>query len=426
MSLTGKKLLLLGGAGPHCKVVESAKEMGIYTAVADYLTDSPAKQIADEEILANIFDVDLLTEYGKKKQIDGVLGFCLDPTQRPAREIAERLGLPVFGTKEQVLALTDKKVFKQVCVETGVDIIPEYTEEDILNDQIEYPVLVKPTDSRGSRGSAVCYSKDELLAALPNARKESSDNGVIIEKYMGGHQDLTISYVVKNGEPTLVSIGDRYSGRREDNLERQLSCTFQPSRYAKMYMEKVNDRVVHMIKSLGIKNAPVFFQGFVDGDTVRMYDPGIRFPGNEYERIYKKAVGIDLMKSIISYVVGDEINDYDGALQGSYDLNGKCAIQYMINVRQGKITVFEGLEEIAKHSNVIDVQQRHFVGSVIEETGDIRHRAGEISMLVDRDPKRIREMIQYVQSQLKILDEYGNNMIISPINVNMIESNYVK
>lgn len=43
MNYEGKKLLILGGAGPHVKVVESAHEMGIQTIVADYLPDSPAR-----------------------------------------------------------------------------------------------------------------------------------------------------------------------------------------------------------------------------------------------------------------------------------------------------------------------------------------------------------------------------------------------
>lgn len=424
MDFSGKKLLILAGAGPHSKVVESAKEMGIYTVVADYLPDSPAKIISDESLMTNIFDVESLVQFGKKNQIDGVLGFCIDPTQRPAQQIAERLGLPMFGTKSQVLALTDKKVFKQLCRETGVDIIPEYLEEDITNDNVEYPVLVKPVDSRGSRGAMVCDSKAELLDAIPLAKRESSDGNVIIEKYMGDNQDLTISYIVKNGIPTLVSIGDRYPGRREDNLDRQLSCTVQPSRYAKMYMENVNSQVVAMIKHLGINNGPVFMQGFVDGDTVRMYDPGIRFPGNEYERIYKKATGMDLMKSIISYTIGGEIDDYNGSIEGSYDINGKCAIQYMINVGPGEIAVFDGLEEISKHPNVVDVQQRHFVGDVIENTGDVKHRAGEISILVDREPKKMKEMILFVQSRLKILDKNGRSLIISPIKSEMIEKTY--
>ena len=60
MNYEGKKLLILAGAGPHSKVVESAKEMGIYTIVADYLPASkysPAKLIADESITKNRFDV---------------------------------------------------------------------------------------------------------------------------------------------------------------------------------------------------------------------------------------------------------------------------------------------------------------------------------------------------------------------------------
>lgn len=429
MDYKGKKLLILAGAGPHTKVVESAKEMGIYTIVADYLPASkysPAKLVADESLMNNIFDVEELTGYGRENNIDGVLGFCIDPTQRPCQKIAHNLRLPVFGTWDQVIALTDKRVFKKLCRDTGVDTILEYTEEDLENDKIEYPVLVKPVDSRGSRGASVCYDKEQLSVAIPLAMRESGEGGVIIEQYMGSNQDLTISYIVKDGEPTLISIGDRYSGRKEDNLDRQLSCTIQPSRYTAMYLEHVNDRVIHMIKQLGIKNGPVFMQGFVDGNTVRMYDPGIRFPGNEYERIYKKATGLDPMKSIISYVVGGEINDYDGKLSGSYDLNGMVAIQYMINVGVGEIAKFEGLEEIAKIPEVIDIQQRHFVGEIIENTGDIKHRAGEISILVEREPKKMKEVLLFIQRILRIEDCEGNNMIISPINAEMVYDIYTE
>lgn len=427
MDFKDKKILILAGAGPHTKVVESAKEMGIYTIVADYLPASrysPAKLVADESLMNNIFDVDELTLYGRENKIDGVVGFCIDPTQRPCQKIAENLQLQAFGTWDQVVALTDKKVFKQLCKVAGVDTIPEYFENDLESDIIQYPVLVKPIDSRGSRGTTVCHNIDELINALPIAKNESSDGDAIIEKYMANNQDLTISYLVKDGIPTLISLGDRYPGREEDNLERQLSCTIQPSRYVKLYMENVNNRVINMINHLGIKNGPVFMQGFVDGDTVRMYDPGIRLPGNEYERIYKAATGMDLMKSIISYIVGDKIDDYDGKIVGSYDLNGLCAIQYMINVGAGEIAKFDGLDEIEKDLRVIDIQQRHFVGDIIENTGDIKHRAGEISILVERNPKEMSDVIRFIQEKLVIEDKEGNNLIISPIDAKEIEDIY--
>ncbi len=419
-----KKLLILAGAGVHCKVVDAAKEMGIYTIVTDYLKDSPAKLIADESLMYDINDVNALVNFCKENNVDGVLGFCIDPSQKPAQAIAERIGANQFGDRNQVFALTDKVAFKKLCTSAGVDIIPEYNSYEIDYTNIQFPVLVKPIDSRGSRGASVCKNIDELKIALPMAKKESSNGGAIIEKYMDNNQDLTISYIVKDGEPILISVGDRYPGKAEDNLDRQLSCTIQPSIYMDMYVQNVNNRVINMIKKLGIQNGPVFMQGFVDGDTVRMYDPGIRLPGNEYERIFTCATGMNPMKSIISYIVGGEINDYDGGLVGSYNLNGKCAIQYMINVKDGEIAVFEGLDSIQEMPFVIDVQQKHFIGDIIKNTGDIRHRAGEISILVNRNIEEMSAAVELVQSTLHVRDTDGNNMLISEFNKDLISKAY--
>lgn len=415
-----KKLLLLAGAGVHCKVVQAAKELGIYTIVTDNLNfkDAPAKQIADEALDYDIYDIDHIVAYCKTNKVDGVLGFCIDPTQRPAQEICERLNLPSFGTKEQVFALTDKNTFKNLCIKNFVDVIPEYGEEDL--DKIEFPVLVKPVDSRGSRGIEVCNNTDELHKYLPIAKRESSNGKAIIEKYMGNNQELTITYIVKNGEPNLISIGDRYPGKKEDNLNRQNICVIQPSLYSELYFKNVHPNVIRMIKDLGIKNGPVFMQGFVDGETVRMFDPGIRFPGNEYERIFTKATGMNPMKSIIKYAVGGEIDDYKGHLKDSFKLNNKIAIQYMINVGPGTIRKFSGFDQIAKLPQIVDIQQRHFVGDVIENTGDIKHRAGEICLLCERNFIEIKTCIEKIQRELVVEDQDGKNMIISPFDCSML------
>ena len=81
---SGKKLLILAGAGVHNKVVKAAKEMGIYTIVTDYLTDSPAKKIADESWMYSITDVEQIVERCKKEKVDGVLSFCIDLAQKPS------------------------------------------------------------------------------------------------------------------------------------------------------------------------------------------------------------------------------------------------------------------------------------------------------------------------------------------------------
>lgn len=94
----GKKLLILGGAGVHCKVVNAAKELGVYTIVTDYLPlgESPAKQISDEAWQIDIMDIDRITEKCHAEKVDGVLAFCLDPAQIPYQRICERLGVPCY------------------------------------------------------------------------------------------------------------------------------------------------------------------------------------------------------------------------------------------------------------------------------------------------------------------------------------------
>ena len=68
----GKKLLILCGNIVHVKVVEAAKQMGVYTIVTDGLPleEAPAKQIADEALYINVLDVDTLVEYCKKNKIN--------------------------------------------------------------------------------------------------------------------------------------------------------------------------------------------------------------------------------------------------------------------------------------------------------------------------------------------------------------------
>lgn len=96
----------------------------------------------------------------------------------------------------------------------------------------------------------------------------------------------------------------------------------------------------------------------------------------------------------------------------------------MVNVKSGTIAEFTGLEEISRHENVIDVKQKHFVGDVIENTGDARHRAGEISILVERNPQKMAQMIRFVEKHLSVVSADGENMLISQFSADSVLNYY--
>lgn len=413
-SFQGKKLLLLAGAGVHLKVVRAAKEMGIYTIVTDYLKieDSPAKQIADEAWGLNITDVDAIVQRCKEEKVDGVLNFCIDPAQKPYQQICEKLGLPCIGTKETFDILTDKRKFKDYCIAHNVDVIPDYSLEDIENDKVEYPIFIKPTNSRGSRGQSVAHNKQEALKAIEFAKSESRDNGFLCEKLLVGHQDIATAFFVVAGEPYLVKFGDRHLGLKVDNLEKQVICTELPSAYANMFEKKVSNRVKKMIKSLGIQFGPVFLQGFVDGETIRYYDPALRMPGGDYDVILEKVTGFSTVKSMIRFALTGDTETCVGNPYQCYELNGGKALLMTIASKPGKMETVVGLDEIASWSEVIYTRQIIEQGQVIPDSGDIRQRVAAIgAYLTDKTKKE--SFIDAVYDTYIIEDENKNNLVIS-------------
>ena len=419
-SLIGKKLLLLAGAPVHCKVVEAARAMGVYTIVTDYLENSPAKALADESWMLNIMDVDAIVARCREEGVDGVLNFCIDPAQRPYREICERLGLPCYGNAEQFHIMTDKPSFKAFCEKCGVDVIPAYTAEDVQGDRCEYPIFVKPTDSRGSRGQAVCFDRDSARAAIAEARRESSDGGVVIERFMQGKQDFSMTYFVCDGEPYLIRTCDRYVGRLEDKLNKQCVGCVAPSRYTDMYLEHVHEKVAGFIRALGIENGPVFMQGFVDGDTVRFYDPGLRFPGGEYERLLREATGVDLMSALVEFALTGKITRPAGVEDEPYRLNGHYTIQLPITARPGTIGTLGGMDEIRRHPRVTVAFNRYEVGETVPATGDVRQRVAEVALVIE-DTESVREHVSWVQSMLTVQDTDGEDMLVSLVDPAALE-----
>lgn len=418
-SLKGKKLLILAGSAVHCKVVEAAKSLGVYTIVTDYLETSPAKEMADEKWMLNITDVDGIVEKCRAEQVDGVLNVCIDPAQRPYQEICEKLDLPCFGNRKQFYILTDKRAFKDFCIMNGVDIIPEYKIEDIKKGNIEYPILIKPVDSRGSRGQTVCYSIETTNEAIQYAKKESSNGEVIIEKYMVGKQDFTMSYLVVDKEPYLIRTADRFLGKEEDGLNKQCIFTISPSSSTELYLNNVDYHVRQFIKKLKLKNAPIFMQGFVDEDTIRFYDPGLRFSGSDYEKMFFRATDADLVKILVGFALTGKMENVFGSIDNGYLLDNKYAIQILITTRSGRISVFDGLEEISEHPYVVNVSPRYEVGDYVPQSGDVKQRICEINMIVPHK-NDIKELVKWVQSKIVVLDEEGNNMIVSQIDINLL------
>ena len=89
-----KKVLLLGGSAQQIIAIETAKKLGYYTVLCDYLTDNPGQYHADKFYLVSTTDKEAVLDVTKKESVDGVLAYASDPAAPTAAYVAEKLGLP--------------------------------------------------------------------------------------------------------------------------------------------------------------------------------------------------------------------------------------------------------------------------------------------------------------------------------------------
>lgn len=416
-----KTVLILGGASVHVKLVEAAHRLGYKTIVVDYLNErkSPAKLVSDENYQIDISDIESIIKLCQEKKVDGVISTHLDPCQRYYQMICEELNLPCYGTKDQFFKMTDKNAFKKMCQENGVDTIEDYSIEDILNDNVHYPIFIKPVDSRGSRGQSVCNNKNEAIIALELAKKESSNGDLLIEKYMKEASEIQITYFYIDGKPYLIRTVDSYNGGEEYKLEKVVSCSISPSKYTNEYIQTTQEKVLSMFDRLGIKNGPVFMQGFYDNGKFRFFDPGLRFPGVDYDLVYPILYNEDLMELMIEFSIYGEFSKKTIDNEMVY-LKGCRAAVLFPTIRKGTIREIKGLDKILHTEGVFSLTQRHIVNEIVEWSYNVNQRIAEVDILCD-STELLKRKIQQIQHILQVVDANGENMVYAPFDVERID-----
>ena len=199
MDFSGKKLLVLGATAYSINVINIAHRLGASVIVVDPIKDRPAKKHADKFFDVDTTDVEELYKIAIAEKVDGIFTGYSDVNLPVARELCDRLGLPLYAkSQEQILNTTDKLRFKAMCRKYNVGVVPQYEEAEL--ETASYPIIIKPANSYASKGISVCYKFEDTPTALEKARKYSKTKEVIIEKYFRGVDNVNIDYVMQDGK----------------------------------------------------------------------------------------------------------------------------------------------------------------------------------------------------------------------------------
>ena len=307
-----KKLMLLGGIRYLLPVIKAAHEQGYYVITADYLPDNIAHKYSDEYVNVSIIDKEAVLKLAVEKQIDGIMSFGIDPGVVSASYVQEKMGLPSFGPYESVVILQNKDKFRKFLTENGFNTPWAYSYssvEDALKnkDRFTYPLIVKPTDSAGSKGCTRVDSESELALALDYALKYSISKNIIVEEFIEkrGCSSDTDSYA-QDGQLKFVS----FSAQRFDPnaLNPYAPSAYSwPSTFTKNEEEYLTSEIQRLITLLNMKTSVFNIEVRVaTNNKPYIMELTPRGGGNRLCEMLRYATGVDMITAITRAMVGDE------------------------------------------------------------------------------------------------------------------------
>lgn len=318
-----KKLMILGGSRYALPVIHAAHKLGAYVITADYLPDNIAHKYSDEYCNVSITDLPATLRVAQERSIDGIISFACDPGVVTAAYVAEKMGMPSVGSYEAVSILQNKGRFRAFLTENGFNVptAKGYTSiDDALNDieLFHWPVIVKPTDSAGSKGVNRVDDPAKLREAIEYALSFSRGKEFIIEDFITQHgfSSDTDSFSV-DGELKFVSFNSQRFDPKAENPYTPAAYSW-PSSMTDAHQMELASEIQRLIKLLGLGTSiyNIETREGTDGKAYIM-ECSPRGGGNRLAECLEYATGVKLVENAVRAalgmpIVGVEQKPYDG------------------------------------------------------------------------------------------------------------------
>lgn len=348
-----KKLMLLGGIRYLLPVIEAAHKQGYYVITADYLPDNIAHKYSDEYVNVSIINKEAVLKVAQERKIDGIMSFGVDPGVVSASYVQNEMGLPSFGPFESVEILQNKDKFREFLTRHGFNV-PQAKGFNSVEEAMSeiswfpWPVIVKPTDSAGSKGVSRVDKKEDLRSALDYAMSHSLSGRIIVEEFIEkvGCSSDTDSFSI-DGKLAFVSFNAQRFDENATNPYTPAAYSW-PSTYSREQEEYLTAEIQRLISLLGMKTVVYNIETRI-GTNGKPYIMELtpRGGGNRLCEMLRYATGVDLITAITRAMVGDSIDEIS---QKSYD--GHWA---EIILHADKDGVFDNLEiGSSLHAQVIE------------------------------------------------------------------------
>ncbi len=319
-----KKILIANRGEIACRIIKTAKRMGIKTVAVYSEADADAKHVdmADEHILIGPPPAAESYLKGAKiiaaaKQVGAEAihpgyGFLSENAEFVKK--VEAAGIAFIGPAALAIsAMGDKIESKKLAQAAGVTTVPGHlgvikdTSEALkIASEIGYPVMIKASAGGGGKGMRIAKGKKEVeegfTAAQNEARSSFGDDRVFIEKFIEQPRHIEIQ-VLGDSHGNIIHLGERECSiqRRHQKVIEEAPSPFIDSKTR----EKMGAEAVKLAKAVDYKSAGTV-EFIVDKDH-NFYFLEMNTRLQVEHPVTEAVTGLDLVEEMLRIAAGEKL-----------------------------------------------------------------------------------------------------------------------
>lgn len=404
MSEKKKTAIILGGTIPHKVLVENLKERGYYTILIDYLDNPPAKASAHEHLRESTLDKEKVLEIARSKNAELVISTSVDQANVTACYVAEELGLPSPYTYKTALTVTNKILMKKKMKEHNIptsNFIKVDCATNIDKIHLNFPVVIKPADSTGSKGVRKVENLSNLKSHIGEAFSISRSGEVIIEEFIDG-KEIQVDFFVQNSEVRLVLTREKIKIKSDKDSVLQSIGSLVPANISQKVYDDIQEIAKKIVHAFNLRTTSLFIQAIVDKDAINVIEFACRIGGGLSFSMIKIITGFDILNATVDTFLGVQSIIKCQTPTMFYSTN-------LIYTLPGKFGKILGFQELLRDKIIEQFYIFKTEGSTIGSNMTSGDRVGAFLIKApDRVSlvKKIREAFQRVS----VYDENGQNI----------------
>ena len=330
-----KKILIANRGEIACRVIKTARRMGISTVAvySDADRDAMHVEMADEAVhigpppaAASYLVPEKIIDACKQTGAEAVHpGYGFLSERAAFCEALEGQGITFIGPKPKAInAMGDKIESKKFANAAKVNTVPGFLGviEDAIHaekiaGEIGYPVMIKASAGGGGKGMRVAWSKAEVRDGFDRARSEAKssfgDDRVFIEKYIVEPRHIEIQ-VLADAHGSAIYLGERECSiqRRNQKVVEEAPSPFLDAKTRKA----MGEQAVALSRAVDYQSAGTV--EFIVDKNKNFYFLEMNTRLQVEHPVTELVTGVDLVEQMIRIAAGEKL----AIKQSDVKLNG--------------------------------------------------------------------------------------------------------